>query len=433
MDSPPILQTTATSPRIPSSPATSPRIPSSPAASGLDPSSPAATSPRIPSSPAATSPRIPSSPAASDLDPTPDGYTALREAFDPVPGYLDAATLGLPPRAVIEAMREALDHWRQGKASVPSYDAAVDTSRRAYARIVGVPPTAVAVGSQVSVLTGLVAASLPDGSEVVTVDGDFTSVVFPFLVHADRGIRVRHVPLEALADELGPATALVAFSLVQSSDGRIADADSVREAARRVGAATFCDLTQATGWLPVRAGDFDITAGSAYKWLCSPRGSAFLTVTDRYLDRLRPSSAGWYAGASVWDSVYGPSMNLARDARRFDVSPAWLSWVGTAPALELFAAADPDAVHRHGVALADAFLAGLELPPRGQAVVALPDDGGELRGRLIAAGCTVAGRAGRVRIAFHVWNDQTDVERALEAVTTRATRATPATPATPAT
>ena len=44
-------------------------------------------------------------------------------------------------------------------------------------------------------------------------------------------------------------------------------------------------------------------------------------------------------------------------------------------------------------------------------MVSLPDPDGALAARLAAAGCTVAGRAGLVRIAFHLWNDEDDVSR----------------------
>jgi selenocysteine lyase/cysteine desulfurase len=361
-------------------------------------------------------------PARSDADPqgvaasAGDGFTALRAAFDRVPGYLDAATLGLPPRVAVQALRDHLDDWQAGRSTAPAFDAAVAAARQAYARLVRVDASTVAIGSQVSPLAGLVASGIPDGVEVLTVDGDFASVVFPFLVHADRGITVRHVPLDALADEVRSGTAMVAFSLVQSSDGRVVDTAAVREAARAFGARTFCDLTQAVGWLPVRAGDFDVTVCGTYKWLCCPRGTAFLTVTGEYAEQLRPLHAGWYAGESVWDSVYGPTMRLAGDARRFDISPGWPAWVGSAPALRLFADADPGAILRHDAGLADAFLAGLGREPTGRAVVALPDPDGDLRRRLLAAGIAVAGRAGRVRIAFHVWNDHDDVERALDVV-----------------
>ncbi len=337
----------------------------------------------------------------------------LGQAFERVPGYLNAATLGLPPRPVLVAVRGALTQWAAGTASAPGYDAAVAASRSAYARLVGAATSEVAVGSQVSALVGLVAASLPDGSEVLTAEGDFASVVFPFLVHADRGVRVRHVPLDQLAEQVRPSTALVAYSLVQSADGRVAAAEQIGSAAAAAGALTVCDVTQAVGWLPVRAGDHGVTVCGAYKWLCSPRGTAFLTVGAEVAQRLRPVNAGWYAGESVWDSVYGPNMQLARDARRFDVSPAWISWVGTAPALELFARADPAAVRAHDAGLADGVRLGLGLQPTGSAILALPDPDAVLRARLAAAGLTVAGRAGGVRLSFHVWNDEEDAQRAL--------------------
>lgn len=340
----------------------------------------------------------------------------LRAAFAPVTGYLDAATLGLPPRASVEALQDAITAWQAGRADAAGYDAAVHRSRAAYARLVGVPAGWVAVGSQTSSLAGLVAANLPDGAEVVVVEGDFTSVVFPFLAHADRGVHVRHVPLERLADEVRPGTDLVAFSLVQSRDGRVADADAVCAAAAAVGARTLCDTTQATGWFPVDAGRFDITVCSAYKWLCGPRGTAFLTVRPDVAATLRPVHAGWYAGADVWASVYGPGMTLADDARRFDVSPAWLCWAGLAPALDLLAAVDPHEVRAHDAGLADALRTRLGLATTGSAIVALPDPTGAVRARLAEHGVRAAGRGGGVRLAFHVWCTEADVERTHEAL-----------------
>jgi len=340
----------------------------------------------------------------------------LADAFAPVPGYLDAATVGLPARATIDAMRAALDEWQAGAADLARYDLAVASARASYARLVGVAPSDVAIGSQTSALVGLVAAALPDGAEVLTVDGDFSSVVFPFLAHAHRGVTVRHVAVDALADEVRASTAIVAFSLVQSAGGRVADVDAVTAAAARAGALTLCDTTQA-GWMPVDASRLDVTVCAAYKWLAAPRGVAFLTARPAVVDRLRPLAAGWYAGDDVWGSCYGPHMRLASGARGLDVSPAWLCWVGAAPVLGLWADADMERVRAHAVGLADSLRAGLGLPTAGSAIVSLPDPSGAVADRLRAAGCRVAGRAGGVRLAFHVWNDHDDVARALTALT----------------
>jgi selenocysteine lyase/cysteine desulfurase len=130
----------------------------------------------------------------------------------------------------------------------------------------------VAVGGQVSVLAGMVASSLPDGSEVLTATGDFTSILFPFAVHAGRGLTVRQVPLEELPGAVTPRTALVAVSAVQSADGRLADLDALTAACSATGTQVLLDTTQATGWLPVDAKRFAYTVCGGYKWLLAPEG-----------------------------------------------------------------------------------------------------------------------------------------------------------------
>lgn len=345
----------------------------------------------------------------------------LRSDFDAVPGHLDAATAGVAPRRTAAALRADLERWAAGRLDVARYEEAVRTARSRFATLAGVPAGRVAIGSQVSAMAAVVAASLPDGARVVCVDGDFSSVVFPFLAQGDR-LRVVHAPADRLAEAVVPGTDLVAYALVQSATGAVLDDDAVLAAAGAAGARTLCDLTQAAGWRRVDAGRYDVSATAAYKWLCAPRGTAFLTVREEAQDALVPAQAGWYAGEDPWASCYGPGMRLAADARRFDVSPAWQAWLGAAESLDAFASADPDAVQAHAVGLADAFRAGLGLPAGGSAIVTLPDPDGGHRRALEEAGCRVAGRAGRVRLAFHVWADAEDVARALTALAGRDVR-----------
>ncbi len=70
----------------------------------------------------------------------------------------------------------------------------VEASRSAFARLVGVPATRVAAGASVATFSGLVAASLPAGAEVLTAEGDFSSLVNP--LHTRGDLKVRSVPLE---------------------------------------------------------------------------------------------------------------------------------------------------------------------------------------------------------------------------------------------
>jgi len=344
------------------------------------------------------------------------GVREARGRFRGGRGYLAACTLGLPSDDTLAAMRADAEDWALGRADAVRYGAVVERVRSGYADLVSVPGGAVAIGSQASVMAGLVAASVPDGAEVLCVDGDFSSMVFPFLGQRHRGVTVRHVPLGELAGSITADTWLVAWSLVQSATGAIADTEAIVAAARRTGSLTLCDTTQAAGWMPVDASRFDATICHSYKWLCAPRGAAFLTVSERLGAELNPAQAGWYAGQSPWASCYGPEMNLATDARRFDVSPAWPAWVGAEPAIELFRSLDLAEVRAHAVGLGDALCDGLGIDRLGQAIVSWPDADGQGLGRLTAAGLVASGRAGRARVAFHLWNDEDDVADALTAL-----------------
>ena len=343
---------------------------------------------------------------------------ALQSAIDEFRhphGYLAVASIGLPPTRALTAIRADLAAWEAADRDPQGYDPVIARTRESYARLVGVDPSRVATGSQTSTFAAVVAAAVPDGAEVVLPHGDFSSIVFPFLQQEPR-IRVTVVPLAELADAITDQTWLVAFSLVQSSVGTVADQEAILAAAARHGAHAFCDTTQAAGVHPVDAARYDLTVCHSYKWLCSPRGVAFLTVSERMQELLRPVQAGWYAGADVWRSVYGPAMDLAPDARRFDVSPAWQAWIGAEQAIGLFAGLDIAEVWAHASRLGDLLLDGLGMPRQHQAIVAWPDpDGAQLR-TLIDAGIRISGRAGRIRASFHLWNTEDDVEAVLRAL-----------------
>ncbi|WP_370454463.1 aminotransferase class V-fold PLP-dependent enzyme [Homoserinibacter sp. GY 40078] len=338
---------------------------------------------------------------------------AIAEFGDPR-GYLAAASIGLPPRRAVEALQADLAAWARADRDPQGYDAIIDRTRASYARLVGVASDRVAIGSQTSVQASLVASALPEGAEVLAVAGDFSSIIAPFEARDD--LRVRTVPLDALADAIHDDTFLVVFSLVQSATGEIADVEAIREAASRHGALTFCDTTQAAGVMPVDASAYDLTVCHSYKWLCAPRGVSFLTVGTAADALLRPVQAGWYAGGDVWQSCYGPGISLARDARRFDVSPAWQAWVGAEQSIGLFADLDIDEVWRHTSGLGAQLCDALGIPVQRQAIVAWPDADGAQLAAMAAAGVRASGRAGRARVSFHLWNTEDDVEMVVRAV-----------------
>ena len=303
----------------------------------------------------------------------------------------------------------ALDEWRHGRTGYHGWQRSVDIARSIFARMHGVPTADVAVGTQVATFMGLVALSLPAGARVVAAEEDFTSVLFPLLAQEPRGVQVDLVPLDRLADALDGAS-LVAVSAVQSADGRFADLDAIADS----GVPAFIDATQACGWLPLDASRFDFFACGTYKWLLGPRGCTFMSIRPEAAERLTPHMAGWFA-AETPAASYGGPLRLAPAARRYDLSPAWFSWVGQAGALELLERVGIEAINEHDVALANRFRAGLGLAAGASAIVSIPPARGAAE-RLRAAGVMFADHGDLLRFSFHLYTTADDVDRALEAL-----------------
>lgn len=342
--------------------------------------------------------------------------TLVDAEFAPRATYLNTAVNGLLPRRSVRAVTALVEELGEGRAGGPGNFSAVTAARRSFARLAGVDEGRVAVGGSVSAHVGLIAASLPPGAEVLSPEGEFTSLVTPFSVRDD--LKRRYVPLDELAEAVRPGTALVAFSSVQSADGRIADLAAVRAAAAAHGARTLLDASQSAGWLPLDAGDWDFTVTAGYKFLLCPRGASFLTVTEEAQDSLLPIHAGWVTGEEMWVNSYGPVRELARSARRFDEPAAFLSYHGAARSLALLEEIGIERIEAHVKALAARFRDGLttlgHTPVADvSAVVAVPGLG-DRQDALREAGVLMSARAGNLRASFHLYNGTADVDRALE-------------------
>jgi selenocysteine lyase/cysteine desulfurase len=331
--------------------------------------------------------------------------TASGQRFDVPLGYLNTASIGVPPVGAADAVADAVQRWRRGAARPPDYDACVEAARAGWARLVGVDVERVAAGASVSQLVGLVAASLPRTTRVLTVASEFTSVTFPF---AAQGMPVTEVPHADLLSHVDGHD-LVAVSVVQSADGRVVDLSGLRELRQRTGTPVLLDVTQAAGWLPLRLDWADWVIGAGYKWLLAPRGTAWLAARPDALERTVPVAANWYAATDPWAGIYGLPLRLADTARRLDLSPVWFAQVGAAATVPWLAGLDPAAVRDHCVGLADATLTALGRPPRGSAIISV-DLTGEQAARLTDAGVVGAIRAGRTRLSFHLYNTADDVD-----------------------
>lgn len=338
------------------------------------------------------------------------------DEFAPETTYLNTASYALPAARALAATRAVTAQWAAGRGAPAVHDDKVDELRAAFARLLpGAMPDDVAVGSSVGALIGPVVASLSSGAEVVVAEGDFASVTMPF--HSRGDLAVRTVPLDRLAAEVRPETALVAVSVTQSADGRTVDMTELRAATEANDARLLVDSTQASGWLPLQFADADYWVCASFKWLLGARSVSFFAGGPEATASLRPVSPGWYAAQDKWREMYAP-VQVAESARRFDETPDWLGVVATAAGLELIEELKVDAIGAHDVALADRFRAGLANAERqfvpGRSPIVSVLGAGAAAERLSAAGVIISERAGALRFSFHIHNSAADVDLALD-------------------
>jgi len=331
----------------------------------------------------------------------------------PTRGYLDTGTYGLPPRSTLWALEQALVGWRT-RQRWRDWEEDAEACRELFARLVGARPEDVALISAVSAGAGIVAASLPagPGDNVVLYERDFMSVVLPWRGLEARGVELRLLPLERLADGVDERTALVAVSSVQSADGTVADLGALK----RTGARLFVDGTQAVGAVPTDLDGVDYLVTHAYKWLLSPRGLAFLYVRPERRAEIEPWTAGWKSCPEPYEDYYG-FPELTEDARRLDISVPWFAAAGARRSLELLVSLGAERIAQHNLAHASLFTGELGRPEPSSPIVRVevrdPEAAVE---RLRGAGVACSARAGSIRFCFHLYNAAEDVDLALEAL-----------------
>jgi selenocysteine lyase/cysteine desulfurase len=339
--------------------------------------------------------------------------SAFGAEFVGAAGFLNSPTYGLPPTFLIDGLHTRIAEWQAGTMDVPSFDESVRLGRAAYAALVGTAVESVTMGGSVSAVLGLVAAALPDGVRVATLAGEFTSTTFPFAAQAARGVTVTELTAPELIASAAEYDVVVA-SLVQSANGDVLDVDALRAAVSGRETITVVDVTQAAGWKVLDLGWVDVTAAAVYKWLLSPRGTAWMSLSDRMSGLVTPHVANWYAGEEPWSSIYGLPLRLAGDGRRFDTSPAWFGVYGAGLTMPWLASLDRAAVEAHCLGLATRLRAEFVLPHVDSAIVSLPfPDAAE---KLTAAGIRASVRAGAVRVGFHLYNTEDDLQHLLDAL-----------------
>jgi cysteine desulfurase family protein (TIGR01976 family) len=237
-----------------------------------------------------------------DVNRTRAAYPALTDGH----AYLDGAAGTQVPTAVIEAIADA---YRSGLGNVGgAFDASarsgaiVAECRRALADLTGASPDGVILGPNMTTLTyrlaGTLAGTWQPGDEIVVSRLDHDANIRPWIqAAAPRGVTVRwaeidlktaELPAAQYADLIGERTRLVAVTAASNIVGTRPDVAAIAAAAHRAGALCYVDGVHATPHVPVdvRRLGADFYATSAYKWSGPHIGT--VVADPALLETLRP-------------------------------------------------------------------------------------------------------------------------------------------------
>jgi len=289
-----------------------------------------------------------------------------------------------------------------------------------------------------------------DGDEVVLADCEFPANVSPWQNLAPLGVAIRWVAAgeerkaraEALMDACGARTRVLAVSGVQFLNGYAPDLYALSAFCAERGIWLCVDGIQGLGnraWNLSELG-VDFLAAGGQKWLCSPRGSGLLYLSDRALSalesgELRQSIRGWL-DTETWkfSDLLDFDRPLAKDARRLEVGTyAFHDLICLGHSLDLIEELGVPAVAAHCDALREGLLAGLAdrglLAPDGPFAPSCAKDPADRRSQTLSLGhgdakrvwrhlaakrIAVSPREGGIRISFHHYSSEEDLERLLD-------------------
>jgi L-cysteine/cystine lyase len=340
--------------------------------------------------------------------------------------YLNAGTDGpLPAQAAGAGARELEREAAEGRsrAHFERRRELSDELRGAYAKALACESASVAITTSTSegiaqTVTGL---ELAPGDEILTSDEEHPGLLGALAaVRELRGVAIREVPLERLADAVGRRTRLVACSHVGWMSGSLAPAELAA-----VEVPVLLDGAQGVGAIgvDVEALGCDAYAGAGQKWLCGPDGTGMLYVSPHLRARLAIARRGF---SNLADPDAGLQASLHADARCLDSFALSAETLACAlAAIRVLESAGWRAVHARASSLAARLAVllderGREPAPRGDStLVSFPSPDPPAEQALLAErGIIVRYIPGRpwLRASVGAWNDEEDLDRLLGAL-----------------
>jgi isopenicillin-N epimerase len=227
-------------------------------------------------------------------------------ALDPSVTYLNHGAFGACPYPVLQQQSEL--RARMERSPIAFLDGELeehlDRARDALGEFVNADPDDLAFvpNATTGVNTVLHSLEFAPGDEILTTDHEYNACVnaMRFIAHRS-GARVVManiaLPIKSPDDVVAAISAavtkntkLAVISHVTSPTGLVFPIAAIVEALRAKGVETLVDGAHAPGMvaLDIRTLDPAYYTGNAHKWLCTPKGSAFLYVRRDRQPHLRP-------------------------------------------------------------------------------------------------------------------------------------------------
>ena len=233
---------------------------------------------------------------------------SIRSLFPVTKNYIymnHAAVSPLSTRVRDAMTRLANDVTDNGIAHWEEWCRMYDHTRNSAARLVGAQPHEIAYMRNTSDGISAVANGIDwrEGDVVVTNNVEFPSNIYPWMrLERERGVKLRmaqerdgRIDSEELLSLVDDRTRVVAISWVQFASGFRSDLRRIGSFCRERGIIFFVDAIQGLGGLKldVERDYVDAFAADAHKYLLGPEGVALLYVSDRIVERVKPTVVGW--------------------------------------------------------------------------------------------------------------------------------------------
>ncbi len=234
------------------------------------------------------------------------GELADRWGLDPEVVYLNHGSFGATPRAVLAAQNDVRTMLEAGPVRFfeDHYPAALDDARRALAAFVGARPEDLAFvcNATTGVNTVLRGLRLEPGDELLTTDHEYNACRNSLEAAAGEVgavVKVARVPfpvasgdevVDRVLDRVSSRTRLLLVDHVTSQTALVMPVASLVREAQGAGVDVLVDGAHAPGMVPLALDALGAAyyTGNCHKWLCAPKGAAFLHVREDRRDQVRP-------------------------------------------------------------------------------------------------------------------------------------------------